>query len=108
MRNGSRFYCQNAPIGFNLYDNEGKQRLKPTYQTREEAERECGHHNKSRNHLHILSKLPSLLAAIGHHSKKPCAVSDEKHERPSEVSSILKGLRRFLSSACASRHPYVQ
>ena len=41
MRNGSRFYCQTAPIGFNLYDNEGKLRLKTTYQTREEAESEC-------------------------------------------------------------------
>ena len=41
MRNGARYYCQTAPIGFNLYDNEEKLRLKPTYQTREEAEREC-------------------------------------------------------------------
>lgn len=41
MRNGSRFYCQTAPIGFNLYDNEEKLRLKATYQTREEAEGEC-------------------------------------------------------------------
>lgn len=41
MRNGSRFYCQTAPIGFNLYDNEEKLRLKTTYQTREEAEGEC-------------------------------------------------------------------
>ncbi|QVW26835.1 hypothetical protein KJF94_08685 [Pseudomonas hormoni] len=41
MRNGSRFYCQTAPIGFNLYDNEEKLRLKTSYQTREEAESEC-------------------------------------------------------------------
>ena len=40
-RNGARFYCKTAPIGFNLYDNEEKLRLKTTYQTREEAEREC-------------------------------------------------------------------
>ena len=40
-RKGVRFYCQTAPIGFNLYDNEGKLRLKTTYQTREEAESEC-------------------------------------------------------------------
>jgi hypothetical protein len=40
-RNGARFYCQTAPIGFNLYDNEEKLRLKTTYQTREEAESEC-------------------------------------------------------------------
>lgn len=42
MRNGSRFYCQTAPIGFNLYDNEEKLRLKITYQTREEAESVSG------------------------------------------------------------------
>ncbi|VVQ23710.1 hypothetical protein PS928_05592 [Pseudomonas fluorescens] len=48
MRNGSRYYCQTAPIGFNLYDNEGKLRLKPTYQTREEAERECQRVNLER------------------------------------------------------------
>jgi hypothetical protein len=41
MRHGSRFYCQTAPIGFNLYDNEEKLRLKTTYQTLEEAESEC-------------------------------------------------------------------
>lgn len=41
MRNGSRFYCQTAPIGFNLYDNEGKLRLNPTYHTWEDAESEC-------------------------------------------------------------------
>ena len=41
MRNGSRFYCETAPIGYNLYDNEEKRRLKTTYQTRDEAESEC-------------------------------------------------------------------
>jgi hypothetical protein len=40
-RNGSRFYCQTAPIGFNVYDNEEKLRLKTTYQTRVEGEIEC-------------------------------------------------------------------
>jgi hypothetical protein len=48
MRNGSRLHCQIAPIGFNLYDNKGKLRLKPTYQTREEAERECQRVNLER------------------------------------------------------------
>lgn len=48
MRNGSRFYCQTAPIGFNLYDNEEKLRLKTTYQTREEAEGECQQLNLER------------------------------------------------------------
>jgi hypothetical protein len=46
LRNGSRFYCQTAPIGFNLYDNEEKLRLKTTYQTREEAESECQRINR--------------------------------------------------------------
>lgn len=41
MRNGTRFYCETAPIGFNIYDNEEKLRLKATYQTRVEAESEC-------------------------------------------------------------------
>lgn len=40
-RSGSRFYCQTAPIGFNLYDNEGKLRLQTTYQSRAEAQSEC-------------------------------------------------------------------
>lgn len=48
MRNGSRFYCKTAPIGFNLYDNEEKFRLKTTYQTREEAESECQRLNLER------------------------------------------------------------
>lgn len=39
--NGSSFYCQTAPISFNLYDNEEKGRLRTTYQTRVEAENEC-------------------------------------------------------------------
>ena len=41
MRNGARFYCKTAPIGFNIYDNQEKLRQKTTYQTREEAEAEC-------------------------------------------------------------------
>ena len=41
MRSGARFYCKTAPIGFNIYDNEEKLRLKTTYQAREEAEAEC-------------------------------------------------------------------
>ena len=48
MRNGSRFYCQTAPIGFNLYDNGEKLRLKTTYQIREEGEGECQRLNLER------------------------------------------------------------
>ncbi len=32
MRNGARLYCETVPIGFNIYDNEGKLRLKTTYE----------------------------------------------------------------------------
>lgn len=48
VRNGARFYCKTAPIGFILYDNEERLRLKTTYQTREEAERECLRANMTR------------------------------------------------------------
>ncbi|TPG83731.1 hypothetical protein EAH74_12570 [Pseudomonas mandelii] len=57
IRNGSRFYCQTAPIGFNLYDNEEKRRLNTTYQTREEAESECQRLN--------LERLQSALSERG-------------------------------------------
>lgn len=49
VRTGSRFYCQTAPIGFNLYDNEEKLRLKTTFQTRAEAERACRQINLERS-----------------------------------------------------------
>ncbi|CEL30587.1 hypothetical protein SRM1_03946 [Pseudomonas fluorescens] len=48
MRNGVRFYCETAPIGFNIYDNEEKLRLATTYQAREEAETECQRLNLER------------------------------------------------------------
>ncbi|MEJ3587817.1 hypothetical protein [Pseudomonas bubulae] len=41
MRSGARFYCETAPIGFNIYDNEEKLRLMSAYQTRAEAEGAC-------------------------------------------------------------------
>ncbi|PKH14579.1 hypothetical protein BI292_04815 [Pseudomonas sp. 43NM1] len=40
-RDGVRFYCKTAPIGFNIYDNQEKLRLQTTYQARDEAEDEC-------------------------------------------------------------------
>lgn len=40
MRIGMSF-CKNAPIGFEIYDNEQKLRLTTTYQARDEAEDEC-------------------------------------------------------------------
>jgi hypothetical protein len=48
MRSGGRFYCETAPIGFNIYDNEEKLRLKTTYQAREEAGVECQRLNLER------------------------------------------------------------
>ena len=48
MRNGARFYCETAPIGFGIYDNEEKLRLTTTYQAREEAETECQRLNLER------------------------------------------------------------
>jgi hypothetical protein len=62
MRHGSRFYCQTAPIGFNLYDNEEKLRLKTTYQTREEAESECQRLNLERLQS-VLSDRESVTAS---------------------------------------------
>jgi len=41
MRSGARFYCKTARIGFNIYDNEEKLRLKTTYLAREEVDAEC-------------------------------------------------------------------
>jgi len=40
-RSGARFYCTTAPIDFDIYDNEGKCRLKICYTTRIEANAEC-------------------------------------------------------------------
>jgi hypothetical protein len=47
MRTGMSF-CKNAPIGFDIYDNEEKQRLTTTYQAREVAEEECQRLNLAR------------------------------------------------------------
>jgi hypothetical protein len=53
-RNGVRFYCKTAPIGFNIYDNQEKLRLKTTYQARDEVEDECQRLNQE-----LLQKLLS-------------------------------------------------
>lgn len=45
IRSGTRFYCETAPIGFNIYDNEEKRRLKTTYQVRQEAQEACARLN---------------------------------------------------------------
>lgn len=41
VRNGTRFYCETGPTGFNIYDNDEKLRSKVAYQTRSEADGEC-------------------------------------------------------------------
>ncbi|MDP9690597.1 UNVERIFIED_ORG: hypothetical protein J2W82_004278 [Pseudomonas mohnii] len=61
MRNGARFYCKTAPIGFNIYDNEEKLRLTATYQAREEAENECQRLNQECLE-NILSERESMTA----------------------------------------------
>jgi hypothetical protein len=61
MRNGVRFYCKTAPIGFNIYDNEKKLRLTITYQAREEAEVECQRLNLERVQ-NVLSDRESMTA----------------------------------------------
>jgi hypothetical protein len=61
MRNGARFYCKTAPIGFNIYDNEEKLRQKTTYQAREEAETECQRLNLGRLQ-NLLSERESTTA----------------------------------------------
>ena len=61
MRNGTRFYCETAPIGFNIYDNEEKLRLKTTYQARDEAEVECQRLNQERLD-NVLSERESMIA----------------------------------------------
>jgi hypothetical protein len=48
VRSGTRSYCKNATVGFNLYDNEKKLRLPTTYETRAEAEFECQRRNMER------------------------------------------------------------
>lgn len=61
MRNGARFYCKTAPIGFNIYDNEEKLRLTTTYQAREEADAECQRLNLERL-KNVLSDRESMTA----------------------------------------------
>jgi len=42
-RDGARFYAVQS--GFDVYDNQDKRRLNPTYPTRTEAEDECERRN---------------------------------------------------------------
>ncbi len=41
FRNGTRFYATTVPGGFDIYDNQDKQRLQFTYSTRTTADSEC-------------------------------------------------------------------
>ncbi|MCP1484627.1 hypothetical protein J3D48_000940 [Pseudomonas fluorescens] len=56
MRSGARYYCETAPIGFNIYDNEEKLRLKTVYQVRAEAENACVKLNEERLHSMLLER----------------------------------------------------
>ncbi|MGE8064611.1 hypothetical protein [Pseudomonas sp. NPDC089569] len=64
VRSGFRYYCETAPIGFNLYDNVEKLRLKMTYQTREEAQAECHRMNLERAKATLCEResLPTISA----------------------------------------------
>jgi hypothetical protein len=48
MREGGRYYSKTVSKGFDLYDNQDKQRLTPTFATRAEAEAECESLNSER------------------------------------------------------------
>lgn len=48
VREGDRYYSKTVSSGFNLYDNQEKQRLVPPYSTRQEAEIECERLNLER------------------------------------------------------------
>lgn len=41
LRTAKRAFAKVSALGFNIYDNEDKRRLKTNYLTRVEAEREC-------------------------------------------------------------------
>ncbi|WDY60408.1 hypothetical protein [Pseudomonas sp. PSKL.D1] len=41
FRFGSRYYAATACGGFDIYDNEAKERLKPSYPSRTDAEMQC-------------------------------------------------------------------
>lgn len=43
--NGTRFHSTTVPTGFDIYDNQDKQRLEFTYPTRIEADVECERRN---------------------------------------------------------------
>ncbi|MGX9080057.1 hypothetical protein ACWTQY_29775, partial [Klebsiella pneumoniae] len=43
--NGTRFHSTTVPTGFDIYDNQDKQRLQFTYPTRIEADVECERRN---------------------------------------------------------------
>ena len=45
IRNGTRFHSTTVPTGFDIYDNQDKQRLQFTYPTRIEADVECERRN---------------------------------------------------------------
>ena len=45
-----RYYSKTVKQGFNLYDNQDKQRLKPVFTTRVEANVECERLNSERLH----------------------------------------------------------
>lgn len=47
FRIGSRFYAETISGGFDIYDNQRKERLKPSFSTKEEAETACKQMNNA-------------------------------------------------------------
>lgn len=52
VRNGTRYYATTVTGGFDIYDNLEKQRLKPSFQSKAEAEAECESRNSDPNCRH--------------------------------------------------------
>lgn len=49
FRSGTRFYATTVSGGFDLYDNQEKMRLKPSYPRKEEAITHCARMNAEHN-----------------------------------------------------------
>lgn len=61
-RDGARFYCLTAPIGFAVYDNDSKRRLDTPYQSRGKAHDECQRLNHEYVQASMLAPEPLILA----------------------------------------------
>jgi len=53
FRAGNRFYATTVSGGFDIYDNQEKTRLKPSYQNKEEATVHCSRMNAEQNAIPV-------------------------------------------------------